>query len=240
MPTTINSALSLRLLGYQKSLQEKLAKIDQKRESEGLESWGLSRIYIGALSVIGFSNNPDRLAQSAHSFRELMEKIAWSIAPLEVSRKKGGTPSLKSLVNQFADRCYKEKAKSVNHDNGNWSGNIDKHTATILRSVDGFIVEANNLSPPKAQQGKKLLKHTDLQPYPLPEAIEELRLKEWRTYDEYFQKVAHHGATSTETDFLSWVVRFEEFLLARLAPKPSRPKKKLLEIIKEGETNAQP
>lgn len=229
-----------KLSRHQKSLHDKLAKIDQKREGDGLETWRLPRIYLGALWVMKTPTNPDCFAQAAHSFRELMEKVAWSLTSIEVPSSKGSPPGLKALVKEFTNIWDKAKRNTENLENGEWKGNIDKHTAKLLGSLDGFIHTANTLNPSKAQQGAKLLKQTDLQPYPLPEPIEKIRLQEWRSYDEYFQGVAHHRSVPIEDEFYAWVVRFEEYLLARLAPKTSRPKKALLAIIRQGEGHANP
>ena len=98
-----------KLSRHQKSLHDKLAKIDQKREGDGLETWRLPRIYLGALWVMKTPTNPDCFAQAAHSFRELMEKVAWSLTSIEVPSSKGSPPGLKALVKEFTSTWDKAK-----------------------------------------------------------------------------------------------------------------------------------
>lgn len=230
----------LRLSKIQRSLNGKLLNIDEKRNDEGLKVYGLSRIYLGAIYAMKDFANVDRLAHAAHGFRELMEKLAWSVPAAQVPTPKGNPPGLKALINELSGQWNKAKRNTKNHNNGKWSGDIDSHTEKLLCRLDGFFEQAHTLKPLKAQQGHKLLKHTDFLHYPLPEPIEQIRIQEWKAYDDYFQNIAHHGAIASEEEFTSWAVRFEEFLLARLAPKTSRSKKKIIAIIKEGEGNAQP
>lgn len=230
----------LRLSRIQRSLNSKLLKIDEKRNDENLKVYGLSRVYLGAIYAMNDFANVDRFAHAAHGFRELMEKLAWSVPAAEVPIPKGNPSGLKALIHELNDLWQKTKRNTKNHDNGKWSGDIDGHTANLLCRLDGFFEQANTLKPLKAQQGQNLLKHTDFLHYPLPEPIEQIRIQEWRSYDEYFQGIAHHGSIASEEEFTSWAIRFEEFLLARLAPQTSRSKKKIIAIIKEGEGHARP
>src|SRR4051794_24588394 len=54
----------LQMSGQQRGLYDALGEIHQN----------LADMYLGALTTIS-SNNPDRLAQAAHSLRELIEKL---------------------------------------------------------------------------------------------------------------------------------------------------------------------
>lgn len=230
----------LRLSRVQKALISKLLKIDEKRNGDGLKVYGLSRIYYGAVYAMDDSENADHFAHAAHGLRELMEKLAWSVPSAQVPSPKGSPPGLKALVHELHGAWGKATRNTKNFKNGVWGGDIDMHSAKFLGRLDDFFNKANTLKPLKAQQGENLLKHTDFLHYPLPQPIEQIRLQEWRSYDEYFQEVAHHGSVTSEDDFTSWVIRFEEFLLARLAPQTSRSKKKIIAIIKEGEGHAKP
>lgn len=237
IPTASRGA---RLSRSQRALDKKLSDIDEKRIEEGQEAYGLSKIYGGAIYAMEDLANVDRFAHAAHGFRELMEKLASSVPSAEVPSPKGSPPGLKALIQEMVKAWDKAKRNTKNLKDGKWDGTIDSHTAKFLGSLGKFFRVAITLRSPKAQQGEKLLKHTDFQRYPLPEMIEQIRIQEWRTYDEYFQKIAHHGSLASETEFAGYVRSFEEFLLARLFPKTSRSKKRILAIIKEGERNAQP
>lgn len=228
-----------RLSRSQRALDKKLSEITEKRIEEQQEVYGLSRIYQGAIYAMEDLANVDRFAHAAHGFRELMEKLASSVPSAQVPRPKGNPPGLKALIQEMSKTWEKAKRNTKNLNGEKWEGAIDVHTAKLLGSLEGFFRTASTLKPPKAQQGENLLKHTDFQRYPLPDQIEQIRIQEWRTYDEYFQKIAHHGSMASEDEFTGYVRSFEEFLLSRLAPNTTRSRNKLLTIIKEGEENAQ-
>ena len=197
VPTTTGGA---RLSRSQRALDKKLSDIDEKRIEEGQEAYGLSRIYRGAIYTMEALANVDRFAHAAHGFRELMEKLAFSVPSAEVPSPKGNPPGLKALIQEMAKKWEKAKKNTKSLNGGKWEGAIDSHTEKLLGSLEEVFCKAITLRPSKAQQGEKLLKHTDFQRYPLPEQIEQIRIQEWRAYDEYFQKIAHHGALASEAE----------------------------------------
>lgn len=235
VPTTIGGA---RLSRSQRALDKKLSDIDEKRIEERQGAYGLSRIYRGAIYAMDDLANVDRFAHAAHGFRELMEKLARSIPSAQVPSSKGIPPTLRAMVQEMGKAWEKAKRNTKNLNGGKWEGVIDSHTAKLLGFLEEFLCTANTLKPPKAQQAENMLKHTDFQRYPLPKQIEQIRIQEWKKYDEYFQRIAHHGSLAGEDEFAGFARSFEEFLLARLVPKTSRSKKRLLAIIREGEGNA--
>jgi hypothetical protein len=194
-------------------------------------------MYLGAIYVMEDLGNVDRFAHAAHGFRVLMEKLARSVPAVAVPSQKEA-PSLKSLVQELSDDWKRTKRNCTNFKKGKWDGALDLHTIKMLVGLDEFFIKVATFRPPRDQQGANLLKHTDFIHSPLPEPIEQLRIKEWKEYNNYFERVAHHGSVANYDEFAAWVVRFEEFLHGRLIPKTSRSKKKLLAIIKEGEGNA--
>lgn len=226
-----------RLSRTQKALNTKLMKFDEKRRGEGHTVYGLSRIYLGAIFVMKDSGNADRFAHAAHGFRELMEKLARSVPAAGVPSPKGAPPSLKSLVQELSNDWEKTKRNCANHKNGKWEGTIDLHASKLFGKLETFFNKVATFKPPREQQGANLLKHTDFVHSPLPEPIEQLRIKEWKEYNNYFERVAHHSSVASYDEFASWVVRFEEFLHGRLIPQTSRSKKRLLAIIRAGEAN---
>ncbi|CUS38517.1 hypothetical protein COMA1_50147 [Candidatus Nitrospira nitrosa] len=236
-PPVPTSSGGARLSRSQRALDKKLSDIDGNRIEQGQEAYGLSRIYQGSIYVMGDLVNVDRFAHAAHGFRELMEKLARSVPSAQVPSSKGSPPTLNAMVKDIGKAWGKAKRNTKNLNGGKWEGVIDPHIAKFLGSLEHFFNAANTFKPPKAHQGENLLKYTDFQWYPLPEQIERIRIQEWRAYDEYFQRIAHHGSLASEDEFARYVRSFEEFLLARLIPKTSRSKRTLLAIIKEGEGN---
>jgi hypothetical protein len=226
-----------RLSRIQKAVHRKLLELDDKRDGDGQKVYGLCRIYLGAVYAMENSENVDRFAHAAHGFRELMEKLARSVPTAGVPSQKGSAPSLKWLVQDLNGVWEKTKRKSENHNKGKWEGSIDSPTAKLFERLEEFFNQVANFKPPRDQQGANLLKHTDFIHSPLPAPIEQLRIQEWKQYNDYFEQVAHHGSVASYDEFASWVVRFEEFLHGRLIPQTIRSKQNLLllAIIKEGE-----
>lgn len=76
-------------LGYRKRLFEKLTEIDPM----------LGKIYVGGLMILGDKNNPDRIALSAHNFREIVIHLSG----------KG-----ENLVTEEEEKQIREQRKSIN------------------------------------------------------------------------------------------------------------------------------
>ena len=100
---------------------------EQRRLHDALSERGekLGAMYLGGLQVLQDAANPDRVAQSAHSMRELMEKI------VDPKRR----PGLTAKVNEVEDRFRDQKPRTNCHsDSAGWAGPIDPLSARYSRS----------------------------------------------------------------------------------------------------------
>jgi hypothetical protein len=190
--------------------------------------------YLGARAVLSQEENPDRLAQSAHSVRELLEKLP---NHFDVPVEKGTfilTDQAKALSQEFD----KVMAKSETYQGGEWVGEIDSRLRKFLRRAATFFDNLSTNRPPRSEEAKGFLRATDPSPLPLPGTIEELRIREWNAYRDYFVGVAHHRSTD-ENEYERWLDLFEDFILTQLVPRTFEDRAEIRTLIEEAEGRAQ-
>lgn len=189
--------------------------------------------YLGARRVMQDELNPDRLAQAAHSIRELLEK---SPKYFDVPAVKGGS-SLKAEAKNLAVTWDNTVKNSKCHDDGTWSGEVDGSLRKFLVKARGFFAWLNDERPPRVEQACGFLRATDRSPYQLPDRIEQLRLQEWDEYRDFFVGVAHHHDVGAE-EFERWISALEDFLLKQLAPPTFEDPDEIRRIVEEAEGRA--
>jgi len=198
----------------------------------------LGVMYLGALHVLR-SDNPDRLALCAHSVRELIEKLpdhvdlpaAAHSEPLKQPRKP---PDLKPKVQELA-QSWKTVAGEIQA-----ATLVDAKLRKFHVRVAAFFGWFEQNYSTRREMAVKALRKLDASGRPLPQPVEDLRVRTWQTYNDFFQGVAHHGKSPTEEELASWLDAFEGFLVDSLRPRTFDDFATLDAIIQEGEQDAKP
>ena len=229
----------VQLTEQQRVLYETLVDMDKQ----------LSIIYLGALTVLADEQNPDRLALTAHGFRELVEKL-----PRYLDAPVKDPPSMKVKVQQVHESWTRGVKNSACYEGNiwtrevDWSGNIDGPLQRLLKQIGEFFQWFENERPSRKQQTSIIL--NKLGTRTLPKSLHELQVEAWERCHYYFDAVAHHSNTSLE-ELEQWVTEFEHILLDhldRLQPRTYKEdlkikqaleaQEKIRRIIVEGEANA--
>ena len=199
---------------FQYSLQDRLFKALSEHDES------LGHMYHGGLHVLDDSANPDRIAQSAHSFRELIEKAPEYInVPQEVKEQRAGY-SLKPEVVDIKSAWAKVQERSdCYNSNSSWSGEIDPPLTNFLKCLCQFFkkFEENRLT--KKQVFTEFRQGTDLSPEALPNIIERLIYREWGKLYRTFTKICHHRHSPELPEFEQYIEQLEWILIAVLVPQ---------------------
>ena len=167
----------------------------------------LGAMYLGGLQVLHDTTNPDRVAQSAHSMRELMEKIVDPKRP----------PALTSKVIEVEDVFRAKKPKTNCHsESGGWDGTIDHPLRKILKKLEGFLDWFTTFYPRRKERFRRALRRWDGSDLDLPEASLSGHWKAWKGLNEYFQGVSHHGKSTSAEELRKQVAGLEDFLARQL------------------------
>lgn len=185
-------------------------------------------MYQGALQVLADEENPDRLALSAHGFRELMEKMG-------PDRGQTMNAKLQELRKSWDSACD----WSDSFDEGEWQGEaIDGP----LRDFLGTLVEFFESMKKHVQALKKGFRQLmrELDPYPSgpPQDLEEIRVSEWERSYIFFQSVCHHRKKATLDEVQERVDAIETLLHDYLVPRTFEVHTELDALIEEGERDA--
>ncbi|MDE9364229.1 hypothetical protein PZ938_01290 [Luteipulveratus sp. YIM 133132] len=221
-PDSALSSQDTALTGRQRAVVEAFG------DRHNLVAW-----YLGARSVLGQDGNPDRLAQSAHSIRELLEKLPHHF-DVPVEKRAFILSERARVLGQSFDKAV---AKSKTYEDGKWSGEIDAPLRQFLQRAEDFFGKLAVKRPPRSQEAKGFIRATDPSPLPLPDTIEELRIKEWNAYRDYFISVAHHRSAEPD-EFERWLELFEDFILKQLVPRTFEDRAEIRELIEEAEGRA--
>lgn len=194
----------------------------------------LASMYLGALSVLKQTSNPDRLALSAHGLRELLEKLPRILdMPLEAK-----PPNMKEKIRPL-QKSWSQAKKDLECLKNPMDFNlVDKPLRKYLEVSKSFFswFDENHLT--RKQQAAKVVRGLDPQKKLLPAPIEKLHVKAWEQYRDYFVGVSHHNnIVETLDEFMKWVDGMEGYLLDRLVPRTFDDFTNIDKIIGEGETN---
>lgn len=165
-------------------------------------------MYFGGLQVLHDTTNLDRVAQSAHSMRELMEKI------VDPKRRPGLTAKVFEVKDVFRDKKPKTDCHS---ESGGWDGTIDPPLRKILKKLEDFLDWFATFYPRKKRRFRRALSRwggSDLDLH--DEATFAGHWKAWQRLNDYFQGVSHHGKSPSAEELRKQVAGLEDFLARQL------------------------
>lgn len=181
------------------------------------------------------NNNPDFLAQVAHSIREFMEKAHDYIVEAPVKQEGNG---LKSAVISLTDKWTSATQNTKTINTSDWSGTVDNPFQKILKALGEFFATFSAEHRPRGAQHRAVMATLDGSGQPIPEIIMKERLKLWNELDDFFKEVAHHKKTTNKEELQVKIISLEDFLLVLKYPERALPIETLntLEnIIAEGD-----
>ena len=181
----------------------------------------LGALYLGGLRVLHDAANPDRMAQSAHSMRELMVKMG-ELEPAAVAGSQGAG-SMKPKVFQLKDGFGRLKRNTVGYsaEIGVWTGPFNGHLHRFLTEVDDFFawVDANRQT--RRAQFQRTMVRLDASDRALPQPLLNTRYREWQVLLRFFQGTSHHGLSPSHDEVREKIGELEAFLAKVLVPTTS-------------------
>ena len=174
--------------------------------------------YHGAIQILN-STSPDKIAQAAHSIRELCDALPNRIA--EIPEFKNPISAAKSL---FGAKFLETKEQYYGK---GWMGKIVNQP--LGEVLCGFEKLFNQ--PPRTKRFGKALTATDPQADFLSKDWRKERDKTFEELYDFFQNVAHHNHLATENELKDKLELFESLLLNFLTPCTADQQKKLLELM---------
>lgn len=173
--------------------------------------------YQGALELIN-SQSPDKIAQAAHSLRELCDELPTAIAQIP----KFANPI--SAVKSFGSHFFEVKAQSYS---GGWKGN------TINQPLDELLLRFEKIfsEPARSKRLARALTATDPQANVPSKDWQRERDKVFEDLYGFFQNVAHHNSSPAEAILKEKLKLFEALLLNYLTPCTAAQQKELLALM---------
>jgi len=217
---------STELTGRQRTLWEALRERDE----------GLASMYLGALVTLSNPANPDRLSQTAHSLRELIEKLPRYVSLPELQSHGPLLEKVRSLENAWGTYADVASSHSINAK----VDDMDNRLQGFLQACEEFFLWLRQEYPRFKQRATSMLRKFDPRRRPMPEVLETRLFKEWRSLRGFFMGVAHHNTVPTEDHFEDRLEALERFLFHRLRPQAFGDFDELDEIVQEIESRVQP
>lgn len=213
------------LTGRQVALYDALVEKDRQVQRESVR---LAEMYRGALSVLNQEYNPDRLAQAAHSLRELMEKLPRAV-DVPAAQGDGLTVRVRRVHRRWRlyTKISSDGPKRV------------KVLTGFQTEMEKFAVWFEERDKTRRQIAGQLIDRLDQRKTSLPAQIKDVHVDEWDLCHKYFEDTSHHSKTTID-EFDGWLVTLETFLLDRLRPRTFDDQVALKTIVIEGETDAEP
>ena len=182
---------------------------DALRSNE-TEKYPLSQWYLGALYVLDNHYNPDRIAQAAHSLRELIEKLPIVIhgtdAQSNTSRFHNMRNNIDNLISRSKKRCPE----------GWKGGQIDKNLAKALIEVEEYI--ELNKQPNRRKRIQQTIATIDPMVDRLDSKIQEVRRSQLFNLWERLEGFTHHKINPDAAEFNKCVKELERIVFDLLAP----------------------
>ena len=182
----------------------------------------LKEMYVGAHAVLKDSKNPEFIIQSAHSFRELIEKLP-SITDEVYEEIKGGRQKFDQRLKNALDRWEYTPFKSLD----------DLKEQKIMDAVDTLntLKEERDMIPTRRAEFNKFIEHEYSQHYrPSENYLRQVYNKRKELYN-FFVSVCHHQKEVTIDQFIEKIDELNSLLRSLLIKTPTSDTNELDRIL---------
>ena len=180
--------------------------------------------------MLNQDGNPERVSQSAHSMREVLEKLTREVGAKTWASSYLNTIGVELDAARERSKCFDKTAQT-------WSGEIDSALQQLLAEVTDYVAK-HRANPSNSAVEKEFLRGLEPPTEPLPEDRLNALAREWRDFSKYFQDVAHHNESPTVEEFTRRLDDCTRFLLSRLRLTAYGTRQALDDIIAEAEADA--
>lgn len=211
----------LRLTPQQQRVLESL--IDRETEKYPLSRW-----YLGALYALSHDQNPDRVAQAAHSLRELLEKLPLVIDGIDTHLKPHQKPESKfsQMRRNLEDHILRYKEGH----SGEWEGQkIDNDLAAALRIIESYL--ELNKKPNRRERMQMSVSAIDPMVNQFDKQTGERKQNQLYLLWSKLEIFAHHGRKQNTDEFDKYIKKFESTVIDLLAPITAENQKEIQTIL---------
>jgi hypothetical protein len=185
--------------------------------------------YLGALTVLRDSTNPDRIALAGHGLRELSEHLM---------RDAGFEKQKFNLGNEVHNlrppwEKVQEEAKACSGVCANCAG---RNLRNFLQRLSEFF-DRHALNRPKATKRiNSTIEQLDINGRIAGSNEHDRATKKWKEFNDFFNQCGHHSAPNLD-ELETNLFHFEELLIRLLFPSPSGDMAAIDEILAEENAN---
>ena len=208
-------------------LEARQLEVWRTLQVKSTDKYRLADWYLGALSSLRNTFNPDRFAQSAHSLRELLEKI-----PRALQTEQAGITGDELKNKRRALRAALEREKT-NFQAGWENQPITAELSNVLSEFEQYFELCER--PDRKDQVFASLTRLDPMIETLPEQLRREKRERYVRLWNALEGIAHHGRRKTEEEFREYVLQVEELVLDLMAPVSAEDQHLLTQIIAEGD-----
>ncbi len=194
----------------------------------------LADIYWGAILVLDNHDNPERLAMSGHSLRELQDRLPRILAVSEATDRL----KLDDVFPGVADKWEATRNGSKSRtDDGDWQGEVDARLRKFLKWFDEFVRKFRERNVRMERVSRAALRTLDPGLDTVPAETGDHAVRVWLEVRKTFVDVAHHNIVE-ESALVDAIAKFESLLGDRLYPSTFEKQAQIDTIIREAEINA--
>ena len=202
------------------SKQQAVLEVLQSKQTEKspLGDW-----YIGALYALNNHYNPDRVAQAAHSLRELLQKLPRIVQGNEVHVSATDFAGMRRNIN---DRILKDKER---YSEGWKNKIIDARLNKTLGKIEDYF--SHNQQPTRKEQIKQAVATIDPMVNSFGSEIQEVKRNQYHHLWNQLEKFSHHGIRPDVAEFKKCLEELENIVFDLLAPVTAKDQKGIQTIL---------
>ena len=202
------------------SKQQAVLEVLQSKQTEKspLGDW-----YIGALYALNNHYNPDRVAQAAHSLRELLQKLPRIVQGNEVHVSATDFAGMRRNIN---DRILKDKER---YSEGWKNKIIDARLNKTLGKIEDYF--SHNQQPTRKEQIKQAVATIDPMVNSFGSGIQEVKRNQYHHLWNQLEKFSHHGIRPDVAEFKKCLEELENIVFDLLAPVTAKDQKGIQTIL---------
>ena len=191
--------------------------------SKETQKYPLSQWYLGALYALDNHYNPDRVAQAAHSLRELLEKLPRVVQESDV---QVGPTDFKGMRRSINNRILKDKKR---YPEGWKNKRIDARLDKTLRKIENYFERNQQLT--RDEQMQQAVATIDPMVNSLDSVTRERKQNQLYKLWQSFEEFTHHKSNLNVEEFNKCLKELENTVFDLLAPITAEDQKKIQTIL---------